>query len=244
MATTNEITTVFNSLNAKEVHLYNLGAGQKILKGTIGISVNGVVYVPGSQFSQYLSAPGADGNGGLLVWTPQANVRYSQLTGGVNKTLGVSVSYGVNVIDVIVQLATDGAGVSTSTANAVVAAVSAHATAATLVRLLPTGSGNGLASAFAAAAVPVVFIAGVALNTYDNSASPSAINGFDMSFHKGDSIMLATLSSDAPTSAMIGSKMAVIDNITVRATVTFGDLTVLLSDITPGPSSKTFFEIV
>lgn len=242
MATTNEITTVFNSLNKRDVHLYSIGAGQKIFKGSIGVSVNGTVYVPGNQFAQYLSVPGADANGGLLAWTPQARVRYSQLTGGINKTLGVSVVYSANFIDVIVQLDTDGAGVSTSTANSVVTAVASHGSAAGLVKLIAQGTGLGLASAFAATSVPVVFIAGVALNTYDNSASSAAISTFNMVYHKGDSIQLAGLSADSPTSAMIGSKMALVDNITIRATVGFGDLTVILSDIKP--DNKMFFEIL
>ena len=241
MATTNEMTTVFQGLEIKEVHLYTIGTSQKILKGTLAVSVNGVAYVAGNHTSQYLQVPGVDANGALLVWAPQANVRYSQITGGLNKTLGVSVVYSASFIDVIVQLATDGAGVSTSTAQAVVNAIMAHGTASTLVRPIAQGTGLGLASAFVAALVPVVFVAGVALNTYDN-ASVAAVTGISMVFHRGGGIMLAGLSADSPTSAMIGSRMAIVDNITVRATVGFADLTVVLRDITP--EGKTFFEIV
>ena len=241
MATTNEMTTVFQGLEIKEVHLYTIGTSQKILKGTLAVSVNGVAYVAGNHTSQYLQVPGVDANGALLVWAPQANVRYSQITGGLNKTLGVSVVYSASFIDVIVQLATDGAGVSTSTAQAVVNAIMAHGTASTLVRPIAQGTGLGLASAFVAALVPVVFIAGVALNTYENT-TPAAITFPAMVFHRGGGIMLAGLSADAPTSAMIGSRMAIVDNITVRATVGFADLTVVLRDITP--EGKTFFEIV
>jgi hypothetical protein len=241
MATTNEMTTAFQGLEIKEVHLSSIGQSQKILKGTLAISVGGVAYVAGNHTSQYLQVPGADANGALLVWTPQANVRYSQITGGINKTLGVSVVYSASFVDVIVQLATDGAGASTSTAQAVVNAIMAHGTASTLVRPIAQGTGLGLASALVAALVPVVFVAGVALNTYDN-ASVAAVTGISMVFHCGGGIMLAGLSADAPTLAMIGSRMAIVDNITVRATVGFADLTVVLRDITP--EGKTFFEIV
>lgn len=241
MATTNEMTTAFQGLEIKEVHLSSIGTSQKILKGTLAVSVNGVAYVAGNHTSQYLQVPGADANGALLVWTPQANVRYSQITGGINRSLGVSVVYSASVIDVIVQLATDGAGVSTSTAQAVVNAIMAHASASYLVRAIAQGTGLGLASAFTAVLMPVVFVAGISLNTYDN-ASVAAVTGVPMVFHRGGGIMLAGLSADAPTSAMIGSRMAIVDNITVRATVGFADLTVVLRDITP--EGKTFFEIV
>lgn len=241
MATTNEMTTVFQGLEIKEVHLSSIGQSQKILKGTLAISVGGVAYVAGNHTSQYLQVPGADANGALLVWTPQANVRYSQITGGINRTLGVSVVYSASVVDVIVQLATDGAAASTSTAQDVVNAIMAHGTASTLVRPIAQGTGLGLAGALVAALVPVVFVAGVAMNTYDN-ASVAAVTGISMVFHRGGGIMLNGLSADAPTSAMISSRMAIVDNITVRATVGFADLTVVLRDITP--EGKTFFEVV
>lgn len=241
MAATNEITNLYQGLGIKELHLSSIGQSQKIYKGTLAIAVNGVAYVAGSHTAQYLPVPGADANGALLVWSPQANVRYSQVTGGNNKTLGVSVVTSSTFVDVVVQLATDGAGVSTSTAQAVVGAVMSHGFASYLVRPIAQGTGSGIASAFTAALVPVACVAGVALDTYDNAAVAAVVE-MPMVFHRGGGIMLAGLSSDAPSSAMIGSRVAIVDNVTVKATIGFGDLTVILRDIMP-EQGVAFFEI-
>ena len=111
-----------------------LAAGQRVLKGTLGFMVGGEVYRASTFSTTPLSAAiltvaGADANGGVLVYATQANVRYTQITGGANKTLGVSVAYGASTVDVTVQLATNGGGTSTSTAADVVGAITGHAVA-------------------------------------------------------------------------------------------------------------------
>lgn len=229
---TTEVVTLFDGPPGTSVHANSLGAGQKVFKGSFPMLVNGVVYRGGAVPSAgLLAVAGADANGGLNVFSHQPNVRYSQITGGANKTLGVSVVFAASTIDIIVQLATDGGGASTSTAAIVMNAVLTHALAAKYLQLNYTGNGTGLAAAFAAALVPVVNLIGISTNTYDNSAGVAALS-IPMVMQRG-TIAVAPLASDPPTAAMIGSKVAFADDITVKATVGPLDLSVTLSDILP-----------
>lgn len=229
---TTEVVNLFDGPPGTSVHANTLAAGQKVFKGSWPLLVNGVVYRGGPVPSAgLLAVAGADANGGLNVFSHQANVRYSQLTGGANKTFGVSVVFNASTLDVVVQLATDGGGAVTSTAKDVFNGVLANATAAKYLQINYTGTGLGLAAAFAAAAVPVVNLVGTALNTYDNAAGLSALT-IPMVMQRG-TIAVAPLSTDAPTSAMIGSKVAFADDISVKATVGPLDLTVTLSDVLP-----------
>lgn len=229
---TTEVVTLFDGPPGTSVHVNSLGAGQRVFKGSFPMIVNGVLYRGGAVPSAgLLAVAGADANGGLNVFSNQANVRYSQVTGGANKTLGVSVTFAASTIDVIVQLATDGGGAATSTAAAVMGAVLGNALSSKFLKIGYTGTGAGVAAAFAAAVVPVVTLCGTAMNTYDNLAGVSALS-LPMVMQRG-TIAVAPLASDPPTSLMIGSQVAFADDISVKATVGPLDLTVTLSDILP-----------
>lgn len=229
---TTEVVTLFDGPPGTSVHVNSLGTGQKVFKGSFPMIVNGTLYRGGPVPSAgLLAVAGADANGGLNLFSNQANVRYSQITGGANKTLGVSVTFGASVVDVIVQLATDGGGAATSTAQAVMNAVLGNALASKFLKINYTGTGAGVAAAFAASFVPVVTLCGTAMNTYDNAAGVAAIS-IPMVMQRG-TIAVAPLATDPPTAAMIGSQVAFADDISVKATVGPLDLTVTLSDILP-----------
>ena len=110
-------------------------------------------------------------------------------------------------------------------------AILGNATASKYLQANYTGTGAGLAAAFTAALVPVVKLAGVALNTYDNAAGAADLITA-MVFQRAV-VAVAPSSTDAPTSAMIGSRVALVDDITVKATVGPLDVTVELSDVLP-----------
>lgn len=75
------------------------------------------------------------------------NIRVRYVVSGLNTPLSVSVS----VNDITVNVATDGAGAATSTANSILAAVNADATAKTLVTasLAAANDGTGVVTALA-----------------------------------------------------------------------------------------------
>lgn len=235
--TTNETGTAWDGFPKRSVHASSLAAGQKIYRGSIAIMLGGDVYRASSFLSaplnaRLLSAPGADANGGIQAYALRQNVRYSQLTAGANKTLSVDVQYGASTTDVVVQLATDGAGAATSTANAVANAVRAHAEANKLLKIAATGTGLGVTAAFAALLVIQGALLGVSDGTYDNSTGGGAITT-PMLFTKGI-CQLATLSADQPTAAQIDGFVALIDDQTVRATPSPLDITVRLVDVENG----------
>lgn len=231
---TNEVEQIFHDNLGPEVRAYSIAASTRLLAGTYSIACNGVLYPAGSEpAAKYLSVAGADANGGIKTFAKQGRVRYAQITGGANKTLGVTVAYNASTIDIIVQLATDGGGAVTSTAAQVMQAVLAHATAQSLVQVGFTGTGAGLAAAAAVADVPMTVLVGVAFKTVDNLSNVSAITipeGFR--YHKGR-ISVAGLSSDLPTAAMIGSQVAFVDDVTVKATPGPLDITATLADVWP-----------
>lgn len=228
---TNEVISLFDGVPGPSVHQNTLAIGQKVWKGSLPLIVGGKVYRGGPVPSAgLLAVAGVDGNGGLNLFSNQPNVRYSQL-GGTSQTLGVSVVFNASTVDIVVQLGTNGGATVTSTAANVLNALLAHATASKYLQANYTGTGAGLAAAFTAALVPVVSLAGVAMNTYDNSGGATDLTT-SMLFQRAV-VAVAPLSTDAPTSAMIGSRVALVDDITVKATVGPLDLTVQLSDILP-----------
>ena len=227
---TNEVTSLFDGPPSTSIHPRTLAAGQRVFRGALGMFIAGKVYRAGPvPTALCLNVPGADANGGVVLYSQQANVRYSQITGGANKVFGVTVSYLASSVEVIVQLATDAGGVSTSTAATVIGGIAAHPVAGGFLRATVTGTGLGLAIAAVAAFVPVVSLCGVSTNTYDNSAGVADLS-VAMLFQRGV-MAVAPLSTDSPTIAMVGSDVAIVDDNTVKATVGRMDLTVKLSDI-------------
>ncbi len=232
---TNEMISKWDGFPVRTTHAKSLATGQRVFKGALAFMVGGDVY-RASTFSTsplssaILTVAGADANGGVMVYATQANVRYNQITGGANKTLGVSVAYGASTVDVTVQLATNGGGTSTSTAADVVGAITGHAVAGKFLKAAATGTGLGFALTLPTlTALKHVCLLGVAEDTYDNLAGVSAL-ALDMRFTKGI-VDLAGLASDAPTAAMIDSQVSIVDDITVRATVNPLDMTVRLADV-------------
>lgn len=91
----------------------------------------------GSDITFFSRLPGAEGNDISVAYVDPA---------GNNQALAVSVTG----TDIVVSLATDGAGAITSTKTLIAAAVNAHATASTLVDAVVTGTGADVATAMAA----------------------------------------------------------------------------------------------
>lgn len=232
---TNEMVSQWDGFPVRTVHARSLAAGQRVLKGTLGIMVGGEVYRASTFATTPLSAailtiPGSDSDGGVRLYATQANVRYIQVTGGANLKLGVSVVYTASTVDINLQLATDAGANSTSLAYDVVSAISAHAVASKFIKAGYTGNGTGTALALGAyAALKQVALLGVAEDTYDNLAGVSVAT-VDMRFTKGI-VTLAGLATDLPGPTMIDTQVAIVDDITVRATVNPLDLCVRLADV-------------
>lgn len=231
----NEMVEQWDGFPVRTVHARNIAPGQLLYKGTLAMMVDGIAY-RASAFNTLpmsgviLTVPGADANGGVLAYAVQANVRYIQITGGANRALGVSVAYTASTVDVTVQLATDAGSASTSTAQAVVNAITGHAVAGKFIKAGYTGTGLGITAALATlTSLKHVCVLGIAEDTYDNSTGLVSLF-VNMRFTKGI-VTLAGLSGDAPTAAMIDSQVAIVDNITVKATVNPLDLCVRLADV-------------
>lgn len=95
---------------------------------------------PGSIFYTLL---GVNDNGGVSYTAQITGVRIRHL-GGISMTLSVTVSG----TDITVQLATDGSGNVTSTANQVVTAYNAVSAAVALATATATGFGGGIAGVY------------------------------------------------------------------------------------------------
>lgn len=233
MSVINEQIVDWCPLQERTLHTTIMAPGQKIFQGTLAMQVAGKVYSLANGFDALrpvmLNVAGADANGGLLVYSRQANMQLV-LLGGISQTFGVSVAYTATNIQVVVQLATSGAGAVTSTANAVVNGILAHATASKYIRVKATGTGLGLAAALVATNVPMFKLLGFAEKTYDNAAS--LIDWVDeFRFYDGSARLIA-LVSDPVTPAMVGSNVAIHDEITVKATPSSLDYEIPLIDVT------------
>lgn len=216
-----------------------LAAGQRLFKGSMCAIANGLVY-QASDFatgkplaSLPLQVPSAAGVGILGVYSNQENIRYQQVVSGTNTPLSVSVAWlpGNTTIDVVVNLATDGGGVVTSTLATVMNAILAHGIASKLLRVYPFLAGAGISTSLAPTAVPQINLLGIAEDTYDNLAGGSTLFQ-NMGFTRGI-IRLAGLATDVPTQAMVGGDVAIVDNTTVQATVNSSSLTLKLANVTP-----------
>lgn len=80
-------------------------------------------------------------------------IKVAHVTAGLNTPLSIATAWVQDVLTITVNLATDGAGVATSTASAVRTAVNADATANQYVVASLPGTGASVAAAAAAAAV-------------------------------------------------------------------------------------------
>lgn len=231
---TNDLVAQFNGQPGPSRREISLGPNQEIKLGTIAVLGDGSVYrassptvAPLSSF--LLTVPGADANGGVQLYATQGNVRYIQIAGGANRALGVSVAYTTSTVDVTVQLATDAGSASTSTAQAVVNAVTGHAVSGKFIKAGYTGTGLGITAALATlTSLKQICVIGISSGTYSNLSNPVAINT-RMAFYSGEA-RVATLASDAPTRTMRGSLVAIVDDSTVKATVGPLDLTVRIAD--------------
>ena len=165
---TSELRTAFGGWNGAPMSTITqdgaiLPAGVVLWKGSFVMLVGNKLYPFEAAMNtatlptKFTSIPGADANGGFVTYAKQQNV-FIQLVGGVSKTLGVTVVYTANTVTVVVQLGTDGGGAVTSTAQAVVDAILAHATASRLIRIGATGTGLGLPVVTAATAVVKVVL--------------------------------------------------------------------------------------
>jgi len=232
MAAVTEMIKLIDGYDERTVHATVLAAGERVWKGAHAFQIAGKVYKAGAiSTTLMLTAAGVDANGGIRVWSKQQNVRYSQVTGGANKTLGVDVVFNAATVDVVVQLGTDGAGAATSTANAVASEVRKHALASLLLKIGATGTGATATAAFAVTAVPHVAYLGVAKDTYDNSTSGVDQAGLLMSFSKCR-VLIGGSSTDLPT--LLDSYVAFVDDTTVKATLTPLDFWIRLVEIENG----------
>lgn len=227
--TTNEKLSCWLGEAERSVHTQTLAQAQIIYKGALGMLIGGKAYRVSPLAPFALLVTGADANGGEYVLTRQAKVRYSQVVNGASAPLLVSVVFGTSVIDVIVQLATDGAGNITSKAHEVADAVRAHSVANQFLLIAPTGTGLGLTTAFAATSVPEIALLGAAEETYDNAAGLTDVTR-PMRFYKGK-LALEGLAGDIPTSAMIDSPVSLVDDQTIQATLNPFALSVRLVDL-------------
>lgn len=236
MATTESLTLWYQSQGPTLTkHATSLDTAKKIYKGATSINVGGVMHplVSGASLKALATTfIGADGNGGLVVYSKQANVRL-QILGGTSKTLGVDITLAnTGFVDVLLQQTTDGGGLTTSTAAQAVAALRAHPIVMSLLAVAATGTGAGLTATAAATAVPMISTMGLADDTYDNAAgvAPLTISPF-MSFGAG-TYRCYPNSGETFTAAQIGSKVALLnDTKTVSATLDFFNLTGTLVDV-------------
>lgn len=183
--------------------------------------------------TKFTSIPGADANGGFVVYSKQQNV-FIQLVGGISKTLGVTVVYATNTVTFVVQLGTDGAGVVTSTAQAVVDAIAAHGTASKYLRIGATGTGLGLPVVTAPTAITKAILVGFAQDTIDNSKSLVDVTGrYQFSVGIGEVQNSAT---DPVDKLMVGGMVALADNGAVRGTVGTLSYDIRLVDVSDGLS--------
>ena len=239
---TSELRTAFGGWNGTPSATITqdgaiLPAGVVLWKGSFVMLVGNKLYPFEAAMNtaalptKFTSIAGADANGGFVVYSKQQNVSI-QLVGGVSKTLGVTISYAANTVTVVVQLGTDGGGAVTSTAQAVVDAILAHATASRLIRIGATGTGLGLPVVTAATAVVKVVLLGFSQKTLDNSSGVTDVVGrYQFSTGIGEVQNSAT---DPIDRTMVGGLVALADNGAVKATLGALTYDVRLIDVSDG----------
>lgn len=158
---------------AASVHGY-LGAMTISVDGTPRPAVSGT-----SMAALCTNYPGADADGGMYLSARTANVTL-QLLGGTSKTLGVaSITYG-STIAIVIQQATDGGGLVTSTANDTVNLIRGNAETDRLLRAKATGTGAGLTATTGATTIAFITLLGVANQEFDASQVLNDCDTFDV----------------------------------------------------------------
>jgi len=233
MSASNEFISYWDPLPVRTVHPQVLAPLNRVYKGTLATQIDGLVYNLDQDLTPlFRTVPGADANGGIVLWTTQANVFYSQ-SKAASSVLGLKIVYATNQININVTLAADGGAVVTSTANDVAELIWGHATASKYLHANFTGTGLGLAAAFVSAHVPEQVLLGLAEETYDNATNASALVA-PMRFKQGV-CAIGQYGLDPVTISNIGSDVAIADCNTIKATVGPLDYPVKLIDI--GPTS-------
>lgn len=217
-----------------------VASGQTILAGTMGMVVAGKAYSAANALTTYsLLIPGADANGDVYVYANQGNVKIATL-GGTSKTFGITVVYSSTLVTINVQLATDGGGLVTTTGIQLANALWAHSLASKYVTANYNGTGGSISTVTSATAVPEIYLAGVAEQTYagfTEALVAQDINwlttyGLPCIFDRGI-FQFAPQSGHAPTAAMVGTQCGVYDNNTIRTPPAALDLLVQLRDVDP-----------
>jgi hypothetical protein len=217
----NELTVLwYQSSGGFTRRATQLAATTTIFRGSLAMSVNGTVnsLVSGSALNAFCTTiPGADGNGGLIFRSMQANTRVT-LLGGISQTLSVNVSFAnAGFVDVIIQQGTDGGGLVTSTALLVANAVRAHGLADELLHVTVTGTGNGLTATATATLINQIVLLGAADETYINLTG-SAVT-LNMGFKLGK-VRAVGKTGDVPVPANIGGLVTLVDDsYTIAATL-------------------------
>ena len=232
-AATNEMVVSYKGLPGRSVSASSLATGKKLYKGTLGMHVAGVVQplLSGASLAALLTTiPGAaaGANAGVTFRPSKVNVRVSH-AGGTSQSLRViSSTFGATYVDVAIGLATDNADAVTTTAAAYVAFWRSHAFLNSLSQVLATGDGTGLCATASVTALTFASVLGWSSDTYDNAAGGSPLP-VAMSFNQG----AARVANGTPavTAAMIGSQVALTDDITVDAAIGALDFTGLLVDV-------------
>ena len=215
MALTNEISVTYKGGPGYSRTASTLASGKRTLKGGLSMLVGGKVYPVGALTALALSLPGADADGGILVWSPQQRVRIA-LTGGTSQTLGLtSITFGASTVDISIKLGTDNADAVTTTGAALAAFIRTHGLLSQILRVAPRGTGASICAVATVTAVPQVMLLGWAAKTYDNSAGGSDL-AVEMEFKTGVA-QAAPASGDAPTRAMVGGQVTLTDDVTCAA---------------------------
>lgn len=215
MALSNEIAVTYKGGPGISRTAGTLASGKRLLKGGLSMQVAGKVYPVGALTSLALSLPGADANGGILVWSPQHRVRIA-LTGGTSQTLALtSITFGASTLDISIKLSTDNADAVTTPGTVLAAFIRTHGVLSQLLRVAPRGTGASICAVATITAVPQVTLLGWASKTYGDAASV-ADQTVEMEFKTGVAQAQAN-GSDAPTRAMIGGQVTVTDDVMVSA---------------------------
>lgn len=231
MALTNEISVTYKGGPGISRGASTLAATKRLLKGGLSMRVGGKVYPVGALTALALSLPGADADGGILVWSPQQRVRIA-LTGGTSQTLGLtSITFGASTVDISIKLGTDNADAVTTTGTALAAFIRTHGVLSQILRVAPRGTGASICAVATVTAVPQVKLLGWASKTYGDTAS-QADQTIEMEFKTGIAQAVGN-GNDAPTRAMVGGLVTVTDDVMVSAAYDPFGLQAELVDVTP-----------
>jgi len=212
-----------------------LGATTTINPGDCCMLIDGVAYpaksaaaLGGLLLTLGSTIPGADANGGILLYSNRPATKV-QLLDGTSKSLGLdSVVYGAGELDVKIQLATDGGGAITSNALALAAFINSHALLRGTfgIHAAATGTGLGLSTVAALTAISLVGLAGWSRGAYVNATG--AIVDREMAFDVGVNVMAV---SGTITRAQVPGRVGIVNATQIRPITGLLDLDVLLTNV-------------